>query len=98
MEIVVQLHKAVVSRELRARAERAVRKAAGLTRRPVDAVVRFEQDGPLRRVVLELHAPARRALVAHAEGRWFGPLIVEAASRLEARIRHRTRTALATRP
>ena len=63
MEIIFQAHHATVSDGLREQAERAVRKAAERLTRVVDAVVRFENAGPMRRVEIILHAP-RSASVA----------------------------------
>lgn len=86
MEIIFHAHHAVISDRMRARAERAVHKLAGRLRRPVDAIVRFEQDGPMHRVEIMLHAPRRRALVAMARHRTFGPALAEAAARLETQL------------
>ncbi|HKV51175.1 MAG TPA: HPF/RaiA family ribosome-associated protein, partial [Gemmatimonadaceae bacterium] len=69
MDITVQAHQVEVSSFLRTRAERIIRRLALLLHRPVDAVVRFEQDGEERRVEIVLHAPRKRALVGAARNR-----------------------------
>jgi ribosome-associated translation inhibitor RaiA len=87
VEIVIQSHHAAVSDGMRDRAMRAVEKLAARLRRAVDAVVRFEEDGPTRRVEIVLHAPRQRRLVACGESRFFGPALAEAVTRLEAQAR-----------
>lgn len=86
MEIVFHAHRAVISDDLRARAERAVHKAAARLRRTVNATVRFEEDGPTRRVEIVLHAPRHRPVVAAGEGRLFGPALSAAMARLNAQV------------
>jgi ribosome-associated translation inhibitor RaiA len=87
VEIVFQSHRAIVSDRMRAKARQAVEKLANRMRRAVDAVVRFEQDGALRRVEIVLHAPRQRNLVASGEARFFGPALSEAVDRLEEQAR-----------
>ena len=60
MDITVQAHQVEVPSSLRTRAERMIRRLASLVHRPVDAVVRFEQDGEERRVEIARWS-ARRA-------------------------------------
>ena len=86
MDIVFHAHHAVISDELRARAERAVHKAAARLRRAVDATVRFEEDGPTRRVEIVLHAPRKAPLVAVGEDRVLTRALSAAASRLQAQV------------
>jgi ribosome-associated translation inhibitor RaiA len=86
VEIVFHAHHAVISEHLRARAERAVQKAATRLRRAVDATVRFEEDGPTRRVEIVLHAPKQRPVVAAGEARLFGPALSAAAARLQVQV------------
>ena len=64
MEILFQSHHAQVSDRMRERARTAVTKLGARLARAVNAVVRFESDGPTRRVEIVLHAPRRRAMVA----------------------------------
>ena len=98
MNITVHAHQVEVSGFLRTRAERVIRRLASLVHRPVDAVVRFEQDGNARRVEIVLHAPRRRALVAAARHRSAGPALGEAARRVEAQILRHKRPASSRRP
>jgi ribosome-associated translation inhibitor RaiA len=86
MEVIFHTHHATISDALRHRAERTVRKLAERMSRPVDAIIRFEQDGPLRHVELELRAPRRRPLIARGCERNFGPALTEAATRMEGQL------------
>lgn len=92
MEIIFDAHNAVISDNMRLRAERIVRKLSRRVARAVDAVVRFEQDGPVRRVEVMLHASGKRALVSEGTSRNFGPALGEAIHRMEAQLRHIKRT------
>jgi ribosome-associated translation inhibitor RaiA len=87
VDIIFQAHHATISDRMRARAERAVQKLAGRFVRVVDAVVRFEEDGPTRRVEIVLRTPRRRNLVAEGHSRrFYGPALAEAVHRLQAQI------------
>jgi ribosome-associated translation inhibitor RaiA len=105
VEIIFQAHHATISDRMRARAERAVTKAAQRLGRVVAAVVRFEGDGPTRRVEIVLRSPRHRHLVAEGRARsYYGPALAAAVDRLIAQIpkkdgapRSRTRPA-ARRP
>lgn len=92
MEIVFHNHDALLSDRMRRRAEQAVRKIARRARRPVDAIIRFQQDGPTRRVELVLHTAGGRRLVASSEGRYFGTALTDAARRLAMQLDHTKRT------
>ena len=92
MEILFQSHHAQVSDHMRERARSAVTKLGARLSRAVDAVVRFEEDGPTRRVEIVLHAPKRRAMVAEGTARFFGPALAYAIDRLEAQARQLKRT------
>jgi ribosome-associated translation inhibitor RaiA len=92
VEIIFHAHRAVISENMRLRAERAVRKLAARVRRPVDAIVRFEQDGRVRRVEIVLHAPAKRSLVAEGAGSYFGPALGQAVERIEVQLGRVKRT------
>ena len=87
MEIVFQSHHARVSERMRDRARIAVQKLGRRLNRAVDAVIRFEEDGPTRRVEIMLHAPRRRPMIAQATGKFFGPALATAVDRLEAQAR-----------
>ncbi|MDB4899942.1 MAG: hypothetical protein JWN53_1750 [Gemmatimonadetes bacterium] len=86
MEIIFHGHHATVSEHMRARAAAGVRRLVSRLDRAVDGIIRFEEDGRLRRVEIILHAPKHRRLIAEAEGRFFGPAIVAALARLEMQI------------
>lgn len=92
MEIIFHAHRAVISPAMRHRAERHIAKIAARMPRLVDAVVRFEQDGPVRRVEIMLHAPRMRPLIGEGFGRTYGPGLAEALKNVEAQIAHRKRT------
>ncbi len=104
MEIIFHAHNAIIPEPLKGRAERAVLKFGRRLQRAVDAVVRFELDGPTRRVEIVLHAPKQRNLVAEGRSRSYAAALTDALSRLQAQIpkknpmRTRVRvTAVATR-
>jgi ribosome-associated translation inhibitor RaiA len=88
MEIIFHAHHAAISPRLQERAERSLRKTVERLGRAVDAIVRFEEDGPTRRVELVLHAARGRRLVASAEARAFGPALTAALARLGAQVTH----------
>jgi ribosome-associated translation inhibitor RaiA len=92
VEIIFHSHHAVISQHMRHRVERALRKVAIRLARPVDAIARFEQDGPTRRVELVLHAPRKRPLVAQGRARTYGPALAEAVQRLNVQILRLKRT------
>ena len=92
MEIIFHAHRAVISAPMRRRAEHQLGKIAARMRRLVDAVVRFEQDGPVRRVEVVLRAPRMRPLIGEGFSRTYGPALTEALSRVEAQAAHRKRT------
>jgi ribosome-associated translation inhibitor RaiA len=54
--------------------------------KPSTGVIRFEEDGRIRRVELEIQTPGRR-LVAEGTGRYFGPALAAALAHLEAQLR-----------
>ena len=91
MELVLHTHNTTVSELIRDRAERLVRRLAPRFGRVIDATVRFKDDGPLRRVEIELHAGGRR-VVAEGSGRYFGPALAHAGARLRAQLDHGKRT------
>lgn len=87
MEIIFHAHHAVISARMRRRAELAVQRAAARLTRTVDAIVRFEQDGPVKRVEIVLHAPRQRNIVALAEDRFYGRALSAAIDKLSAQVR-----------
>lgn len=92
MEIIFHAHKAVISQRMRDRAERLVAKLGRRSERIVEAIVRFERDGPVRRVEIMLHAPRRKAMIGEGFGRTYGPALTQAGKALEAQLAHRKRT------
>ena len=86
MEIIFHAHNATIPEPLRSRAERAVLKFGRRMQRAVDAVVRFEDDGPTRRVEIVLHAPQHRNLVAEGRARSYAVALKDALTRLQAQI------------
>jgi ribosome-associated translation inhibitor RaiA len=87
VEIIFQSHHATVSEFMRDRAERAVRKIAARLAGAVDAVVRFEADGPLRRVEIVLHAPRHQDVRAEGTAPRFAGALSQAVRRLDAQTR-----------
>jgi ribosome-associated translation inhibitor RaiA len=87
VEIIFHSHHASISSRMRRRAEIAAEYAASRMARAVDAIVRFEQDGPIRRVEIVLHAPRQRNIVARGEARFYGPALSVAIERLGAQVR-----------
>jgi len=92
VEILFQSHHAQVSDRTRERARVAVTKLGARLARAVNAVIRFEEDGPTRRVEIVLHAPRRRAVVAEGTARFFGPALAFAIERLDAQTQKVKRT------
>lgn len=92
MEIVFQIHDAPVSDRMKQRAEAALRKAARRAARPQDAVIRFQQDGSVRRVELTLHTAAGRRYVAKSDAPYFGTALTGAARKLAMQLDHTKRT------
>ena len=87
MEIIFHAHHATVSGPMRKRAEAAVRRAGLRLERAVDAIIRFEQDGPVKRVEIVFHAPRQRELIARGEAGFFGPALAQAMEKLNVQIR-----------
>ncbi len=83
MEIVIHTHHANVSDYMRKRAARAVERVAARVPRIVEGILRFEEDGPTRRVTVTLRAPRHHDLMAKAEGRFFGPALTAAITKLQ---------------
>ncbi len=84
MDIVIHEHHADISEYMRTRATRAVERAAKRVPRTVEAIIRFEQDGALRRVTVTLRAPKHHDLVGKGEGKFFGPALNAAIAKVNA--------------
>lgn len=92
MDVIFHSHNAVISERLRSRAESVIRKLESRVARAVRATVRFEQDGPTRRVEIEMHASRRRPLISNGYGRTYGPALSEAVHNLQAQLARSKRT------
>ena len=103
MEIVFHEHHAEISDRMRERARLVVARVARRLDRVVDAIVRFEQDGPTRRVEIVLRSPRQRNIMAKAESRYFGSALAVVTERLLAQlpkkdtVKTRSRTEARTR-
>jgi ribosome-associated translation inhibitor RaiA len=86
MQIIFHSHRASVSERTRVRAERSVRKLATRLGGAVDAVIRFEDDGPTRRVEIVMHASRHRRLVAEGQARFLGPALSQAVDGLRDQV------------
>jgi ribosome-associated translation inhibitor RaiA len=86
VEITFHAHNAPIAAATRLRAERIVGKLALRVRRPVDAVVRIDPDGPLRRVEIVLRAPRHNPIVGRGTGRSVGPALAEAAANISVQL------------
>lgn len=84
MDIVIHTHHAEISPHMRKRALRQLERAATRVPRTVEGIIRFEQDGPTRRVTVTLRAPRHHDLMGRAEGRYFGPALNAAVARVLA--------------
>jgi ribosome-associated translation inhibitor RaiA len=93
VNIVFQSHHAVISTYMRGRTERAMEKVAERYPRAVDATVRFEQDGPGRRVEIVVHGRGSRRWVAEGSGRTYGPALTAALKHLQTQLAHDKRIA-----
>ena len=97
MEVIFHAHHAPMSDRMRRRARLGVAKLAERLGRPVDAVIRFEEDGPAHRVEIMLHAPRRKPIIAAASRRYTGVALTEALERLETQVETQRRKRLARR-
>ena len=86
MQIIFHSHHAAVSEHMRLRAERGVKKLATRLGGAVDAVIRFEDDGPTRRVEIVMHASRHRRLVAEGQARFLGPALTQAVDGLRDQV------------
>jgi len=91
MDIYYHPHHATISPSMQLRIERGLRRLERRYGGNVDATVRFEEDGPTRRVEIVARALGRR-VVAKGESRHFGPAVGTSLLRLDAQLRHVKRT------
>ena len=82
MEIVFSHRGIALTESMLKKAELAILKAAERVPRATGAVVRFEEDGPERRVEIVFTAPQGVRLVASASGRFWGPALDDAVNKL----------------
>ena len=92
MDVIFHSHNAVISERLRTRAESIIHKLETRVWHPVRATVRFEQDGPTRRVEIVMRASRRRPLISNGYGRSYGPALAEAVDNLQAQLARTKRT------
>ena len=92
MDVIFHSHNAVISPRLRSRAESIIHKLEVRSARAVRAVIRFEQDGPTRRVEIVMHASRRRPLISNGYARNYGPALSEAIHNLQAQLARSKRT------
>jgi ribosome-associated translation inhibitor RaiA len=92
VDVIFHSHNAVISERLRSRAESIIHKLEARSARAVRAVVRFEQDGPTRRVEIVMHASRRKPLVSNGYARTYGPALSEAVHNLQAQLARSKRT------
>lgn len=82
MEMVFSHRGISLTQSMLKRAEQAVLKAAKRIPRATGAIVRFDEDGPERRVEIVFTAPRGTRLVAAAVGRYWGPALNAALGKL----------------
>jgi hypothetical protein len=86
MDIIFHDHHATVPERTRDRAAAGARKCGARLGSAVDAVIRFEDDGPLRRAEIILHAARRREMVAKSAARSFDTALTGALGKLQHQI------------
>ena len=82
MEIVLSHRGVALTKSMLKKAEGAVRRAAERVPRATGATVRFNEDGPERRVEIVFSAPQGVRLVASSSGRYWGPALAAALAKL----------------
>jgi ribosome-associated translation inhibitor RaiA len=92
VDVIFHAHNAVISERLRSRAETVIHKLETRSARAVRAIVRFEQDGPTRRVEIVMHSSRRRPLISNGYARTYGPALSEAIHNLQAQLARSKRT------
>ena len=86
MEIIFHDHHATVPERVRARAAAGAQKLGARFGFAIDAVIRFEDDGPLRRAEIILHAAQHKELVAKSAARSYDTALTAALDKLEHQI------------
>jgi ribosome-associated translation inhibitor RaiA len=93
VDIIFHAHHAVISDRLQGKAVRALEQLAKRNPTVRDIVVRFEQDGPSRRVEVVAHLARNRRVVGEGTGHTFGPALSQALIHLSAQLAHIKRRA-----
>lgn len=94
MELVFSHRGIALTQSMLKRAERAVLKASERIPRATSALVRFDEDGPERRVEIVFTAPRGTRLVATASARYWGPALNAALAKLVRQASKERRTPL----
>ena len=92
MEMVFSHRGIALTQSMLKKAERAVLTAAERIPRATAATVRFDEDGPERRVEIVFRAPRGTRLVASAVGRYWGPALNAALGKLVRQASRERRT------
>lgn len=82
MELVFSHRGIALTQSMLKKAEAAVLKASERIPRATSAIVRFDSDGPERRVEIVFNGPRGTRLVAAAAGRYWGPALNAALTKL----------------
>jgi ribosome-associated translation inhibitor RaiA len=92
MEISFSHRGIALTQSMLKKAERAILKAAERIPRATGATVRFDQQGPERRVEIVFTAPRGTRLVAVTSGRYWGPALDAALTKLVRQASRERRT------
>ena len=82
MQLVFSHRGIALTQSMLKKAEAAVLKAAERIPRATGATVRFDEDGPERRVEIVFNGPRGTRLIAAAAGRYWGPALNAALTKL----------------
>lgn len=82
MELVFSHRGIALTQSMLKKAEAAVIKAVERIPRATGATVRFDEDGPERRVEIVFNGPRGTRLIAAAAGRYWGPALNAALTKL----------------
>ncbi|MBI2408037.1 MAG: hypothetical protein HYV19_07045 [Gemmatimonadetes bacterium] len=82
MQVVFSYRGVALTESMLKKAERAVLKAAERIPRATGAKVLFDADGPERRVEIVVVAPRGTRLVASVAGRYWGPVLTDALTKI----------------
>lgn len=89
MDIEIRAPNLTVSEYIRQRVERGLEKVGQRAGGATTGLARLSEDGPLRRVELEVHASSRREpIVGEGRGRHWGPAVTSAIQALQRQVGH----------